>query len=63
MTAALLARGVPDSTAHLAAELGVRTFKRGYAEWSEGERNDEKGLAHYALAALHDLRAATASLD
>ncbi|HKN51933.1 MAG TPA: helix-turn-helix domain-containing protein [Amycolatopsis sp.] len=63
MTAALVARRVPDSTAHLAAELGVLAFKRGYAEWSEGERDDEKGLAHYALAALQDLRAATASLD
>ena len=31
MTAALVARGVPDATAHLAAELGVLAFKRGYA--------------------------------
>jgi AcrR family transcriptional regulator len=62
MTAALVARGVPDPTAHLAAELGVLAFKRGYAEWSEGDRDDAKGLAHHALAALDDLRAATASL-
>jgi AcrR family transcriptional regulator len=62
MTAALVARGVPDSTAHLAAELGVLAFKRGYAAWSEAERDDEEGLAHHALAALRDLRAATASL-
>jgi hypothetical protein len=40
MTAALVARGVPDPTAHLAAT----------------------GLARHALAALDDLRAATASL-
>jgi AcrR family transcriptional regulator len=62
MTAALLARGVPDPTAHLAGELGVLAFKRGYAQWSEGDRDDAKGLAHHALAALQDLRTATASL-
>jgi hypothetical protein len=62
MTAALVARGVPDPTAHLAGELGVLAFKRGYARWSEGDRDDDRGLAHHALAALEDLRAATASL-
>ena len=62
MTAALVARGVPDSTAHLAAEMGVLAFKRGYAEWSEGDRDDETGLAHHALAALSDLNAAAAAL-
>ena len=62
MTAALIARGVPDSTAHLAAELGVLAFKRGYAQWSEGDREDGEGLAQHALAALEDLRAATTTL-
>ncbi|GGV72829.1 TetR family transcriptional regulator [Streptomyces longisporoflavus] len=62
MTAALIARGVPDSTAHLAGELGVLAFKRGYAQWSESDREDTEGLAPHALAALEDLRAATASL-
>ncbi|BET51966.1 TetR/AcrR family transcriptional regulator [Streptomyces tendae] len=62
MTAALIARGVPESTAHLAAELGLLAFKRGYAQWSEGDRDDEEGLAPHALAALEELRAATASL-
>ncbi|XVQ89306.1 TetR/AcrR family transcriptional regulator [Microbispora siamensis] len=62
MTAALIARGVPDPTAHLAAELGVLAFKRGYAQWSEDDRGDARGLAHHALAALQDLRTATASL-
>ena len=60
MTAALVARGVPDPTAHLAAELGVLAFKRGYAEWSEGDtampRTSSPAIA---LAALDDLRAAT----
>jgi AcrR family transcriptional regulator len=62
MTAALVARGVPDPTAHLAAELGVLAFRRGFTRWSEGDRDDANGLAHYALAALNDLRTATASL-
>jgi AcrR family transcriptional regulator len=62
MTGALVARGVPDPTAHLAAELGVLAFKRGYAQWSEADRDDTTGLAHHALAALEDLRTATTTL-
>jgi AcrR family transcriptional regulator len=62
MTSALVARGVPDATAHLAGELGVLAFKRGYARWSESDRDDTEGLAPYALAALEELRAAAASL-
>ncbi|AEW98095.1 MULTISPECIES: TetR/AcrR family transcriptional regulator [Streptomycetaceae] len=62
MTAALVARGVPEPTAHLAGELGVLAFKRGYARWCEGDRDDTEGLAPHALAALEELRAATASL-
>jgi len=60
MTTALVARGVPDSTAALAGELGVLAFKRGYAAWSDGDDTDE--LAPHALAALAELRAASASL-
>jgi AcrR family transcriptional regulator len=62
MTAALIGRGVPDPAAHLAGELGVLAFKRGYAEWSEGDRGAEDGLACYTLAALDELRAASATL-
>jgi AcrR family transcriptional regulator len=62
MTAALAARGVPDPTAQLASELGVLAFKRGYTQWSEGDRDDASGLAHHALAALEDLRTAAATL-
>ncbi len=62
MTAALVARGTPDATAALAGELGVLAFKRGYAEWSEGDRGDDDELAHHTLAALEELRAASASL-
>lgn len=62
MTAALVARGVPELSAHLAAEMGVLAFKRGYVQWTVADRDDETGLAHHALAALEDLRAATKTL-
>ncbi|MEV1329624.1 helix-turn-helix domain-containing protein [Micromonospora costi] len=62
MATALVARGVPDAVAALAGELGVLAFKRGYAEWSEGDRDGTDELAPYTLAALDELRAASASL-
>jgi AcrR family transcriptional regulator len=62
MTAALMARDVPDPTAQLAAELGVLAFRRGYVQWSIEEREAENDLAHYTLAALEELRTASASL-
>ena len=62
MTNALTARGVPDPLAHLAAELGVLAFKRGYAGWLEADRDAAGGLAPYTTAALEDLRVASASL-
>jgi hypothetical protein len=62
MTAALIARGVPDPTAHLAGELGALAFKRGYAAWSDSDRDAGKELAEYTLAALDELRTASASL-
>jgi AcrR family transcriptional regulator len=63
MTNALTARGVPESKAHLAGELGVLAFKLGYSHWSEGNREVENELSYYTLAALDELRAASASLD
>ncbi|WP_310964705.1 TetR/AcrR family transcriptional regulator [Nocardioides terrisoli] len=62
MTAALVGRGTPDPVAHLAAELGVLAFKRGFAEWTEGDGDGTDPLAPYTLAALNELRVATASL-
>jgi hypothetical protein len=62
MTTALVARGVPGSTAAIAGELGVLAFKRGFAEWSEGDHDTAEDLARLTLAALDDLRAASASL-
>ena len=61
MSAALIERGTPGPTAQLAAELGVVAFKQGFAAWSE-DRGNNLGLAPYALRALQDLRAATATL-
>ncbi|MCX4091898.1 TetR/AcrR family transcriptional regulator [Nocardia sp. alder85J] len=63
MTAALLARDVPDLTAHLASELGVLAFKRGFAEWSADDRADAAPLADYTLTALRELHAAATALD
>ncbi|MFJ9011912.1 TetR/AcrR family transcriptional regulator [Streptomyces canus] len=62
MATALVARGIPDPTAALASELGVLAFKRGYAQWSEGDSDGKDELAGYTLAALDELRAASASL-
>src|SRR5258707_2386137 len=62
MTTALAARGVPDPIAALAGELGVLAFKRRFAEWSEGDRDAKDELAAHILAALDELRAASASL-
>jgi AcrR family transcriptional regulator len=62
MTAALVGRGVPDPTAELAAELGLLAFKRGYARWSDDDHDADAPLGPYAVAALDELRAATASL-
>jgi len=62
MTTALVARGVPDPTAQLAGELGVLAFKRGFAQWAEADHGTEDQLARYTLAALDELRAATATL-
>ncbi|MFE6488331.1 TetR/AcrR family transcriptional regulator, partial [Streptomyces sp. NPDC057757] len=62
MTSALVARGVSDPTAALAGELGVLAFKRGFAEWSESDDDSKEALAELTLAALDELRAASASL-
>ncbi|MFD7160201.1 TetR/AcrR family transcriptional regulator [Kribbella sp. NPDC059898] len=61
MTTALQTRGVPTPLAHLAAELGVLAFKQGYESWTA--MNDDSDLAPHVLAALDDLKAATAALQ
>jgi AcrR family transcriptional regulator len=62
MTEALIVRGVREATAHLAAELGMLAFKRGFAAWSHGNDKPGDDPAPYMLSALDELRAASASL-
>jgi AcrR family transcriptional regulator len=61
MAEALMARGVSDPLAHVAAELGLLAFKRGFASWL-ADRDTAESAAPYTAAAFADLRAATASL-
>jgi AcrR family transcriptional regulator len=62
MTSALVARGVPEMSAHLAAELGVLAFKIGFGRWTEGDRDDDGGLAPHVATALAELRTASIAL-
>jgi hypothetical protein len=62
MADALKARGVPDPTALVAAELGVLAFKRGYAAWTEADRDAETDLATHTSRVLDELRTASAAL-
>lgn len=62
MADALKARGVPEATALVAAELGVLAFKRGYAEWTALDRDVGTDLATYTSRVLDDLRTASAAL-
>ena len=62
MTAALSARGVPDSRARLAAELGVLAFRQGYARWSESDAQDDDLVTH-TLTVFKELREEAATLE
>jgi len=63
MTEALGRRGVAEAPARLAAELGVLAFKIGYTRWTDPARDGDPGeLAPLVLAALDELRAASAEL-
>ncbi|HET6965219.1 MAG TPA: TetR family transcriptional regulator [Acidimicrobiales bacterium] len=57
---ALRTRGVPDSTALVAAHLAGLALKLAYERWSE---SDGEGFAELARAALRELEAAGASLS
>ena len=63
MAEALQARGVPDATARLAAEMGVLAFHQGYSAWSSRPNGGSGELARLSLAALDELRTAAASLE
>ncbi len=62
MTDALIGRGIPDSTARLAAEMGLLAFSRGFAEWSTSDEDSGDALARRTLVALDELRVAVAAL-
>lgn len=58
---ALQERGVPDRTAGLAADLGMRAFDRAFDRWTGTA--GEQSLTDLARRALDELRAAMASLQ
>jgi len=60
-SAALEKRGVPELTAGLAAELGLRAFDRGFAQWADPANHQP--LTELTRQSLDEIRAATASLD
>ena len=59
-TTALRERGVPEPTADLAAELGIRAFYRAFDRWTEPD--NQRDLADLAEQALRELRSAAATL-
>jgi AcrR family transcriptional regulator len=61
MAEALQKRGVPDPTASLAAELGVRAFYGAFARW--GDPTNQRTFTELARQALHELQAASAALS
>jgi len=61
MAAALRKRGVPEPTAGLAAELGLRAFDQAYEEWLVPGQS--RSLIDLARHALHQVKTATAMLD
>jgi AcrR family transcriptional regulator len=57
---ALIARGVPEPTASLAAELGLAVFKRGFERWASSRKpRDFAAHIRAVLGDLRDLAAAT----
>lgn len=70
MAEALRARGVDETAAAMAAELGVLAFKVGFDEWTTGDAgapSDDSdsgaGLAELTAAALRRFHAAAVQLD
>ncbi len=61
VTAALEKRGVPDLTAGLAAELGIRAYYRAWEQWADS--SGEQTLTDFTRHSLDELRAASATLD
>ncbi|MFG2595013.1 TetR/AcrR family transcriptional regulator [Streptomyces sp. NPDC048462] len=63
MAGALGERGVAETTARVAAELGVLAFGIGFTRWTDPARDPEPGdLAALARTALDELRTAVSEL-
>jgi AcrR family transcriptional regulator len=62
MAEALIGRGVPETVARLAAEVGELAYSQGFARWAQDAGGDSEAMATYAVAALDELRAAAAQL-
>ena len=60
LEAALVARGVPGTTAGVAAELGARAYHEGFDRWIAA--TDDRTLTEHCQDALDELRAAAAAL-
>lgn len=60
MTAALRERGVPDPTAGLAAELGVRAFYQAFDRWTDAR--EQQTFSAVARQVLDELRTAITTL-
>jgi len=60
MTSALTGRGVPESTASVAAELGSLAFKNAFAAWVDS--GEDEDLAALCRASLDQLRSTVAEL-
>jgi AcrR family transcriptional regulator len=60
---ALEKRGVPDLTASLAAELGLRAFDRAFAQWASDPAASGQPLTELTGQALRDLQAAAEALS
>jgi len=63
MTEALIQRGIAEATAHVATEIGVLAFKRGFARWTDPAHDHDPGeLATHTRAALAELTTAVTEL-
>ena len=61
VTNALQERGVPEPTAGLAAELGIRAFHHAFDQWADPA--NQQTLTELARHTFDELRAALAALD
>jgi AcrR family transcriptional regulator len=62
ISSALVSRGILESTALVAGQLGVLAFHRGYENWTDGDVATSEEFARLTLAALAELRAASSAL-